>query len=67
MSNQIPVDDKAAVVSDGRRAAIIALCLMLVGVVIVTTGVWLAFGGPAGLIVLGVLLLGGGIALGLMT
>lgn len=67
MSGQVPSTDEAVTTPDSRRWAVIALCLLLVGIVTVVTGVMLAFTVPVGLIVLGALLLGAGIVLGLMT
>ena len=66
MSDQQPVDELVDDAdSDGRLASIVALCLLLIGTMIVVTGVMLMVSVPAGLIVLGTLLLGAGIALGL--
>ena len=67
MANQIPSPAEQDDLPDSRRWAVVALCLLVVGTATVVAGAALAFGIPTGLIVLGVLLLGGGIALGLMT
>lgn len=50
-----------------RRMALVAVLLMIVGATIATVGIMLAFGVPAGLVVLGALVLGGGILLGLTS
>lgn len=66
MSNQqpVPVDEP---VFDLRRIALVALVLIVVGATILTVGISLAFGVPAGLIALGTLALAGGVLLGLMS
>lgn len=64
MTDPVPSTDDAYE-SDGRLASIVALVLLLVGTAVAVTGVMLAFGVPAGLILLGALLLGAGIVLGL--
>jgi len=66
MSNQQPVDGAVDdETSEGRLAGLVALCLLVIGAIVITTGVMLTFSVPVGLIVLGVLLLGAGIMLGL--
>ena len=50
-----------------RFWSFVALALLLVGATILTVGVMLAFGVPAGLIVLGGITLGLGLLLGLVT
>lgn len=50
-----------------RRMALVALLLMLVGVTMLTVGISLAFGVPAGLMALGVVLLVGGVLLGIAS
>jgi hypothetical protein len=50
---------------DAKRMAVVALVLILGGVTILTVGITLAFGVPAGLIALGGLLIAGGVLLGL--
>ena len=62
MSDQIPA---ANTVTDAKRASVVALLLLLMGVTMLTVGVSLAFGVPAGLITLGGLLIAGGVLLGL--
>lgn len=62
MSDQIPVPESA---TDAKRASVVALLLLLMGVTMLTVGVSLAFGVPAGLITLGGLLIAGGVLLGL--
>lgn len=57
-----PVSD-----SPPRRRALVALLLMIAGATIVTVGTSLAFGVPAGLIVLGVMTITGGVLLGLAS
>lgn len=69
MSNTQPVDEP---VDDSRKIdpvtlALVALCLLAAGTILVTTAVWVIWGLPAGIGILGVLLLSGGIALGLST
>lgn len=66
MSDQNVVEP-AEDVSVLRRTALVALVLILVGVTILTVGIMLAFGVPAGLVVLGALVLGGGVLLGLTS
>lgn len=50
-----------------RRMALVALVLMFVGATMLTVGIMLAFGVPAGLVALGTLVLGGGILLGITS
>lgn len=50
-----------------RRMAFVALVLMLLGATMLTVGIMLAFGVPAGLVTLGALVLGGGVILGLTS
>lgn len=61
--DQLPVEYPSTL----RRMALVAVLLMIVGATIVTVGIMLAFGVPAGLVVLGALVLGGGILLGLTS
>jgi hypothetical protein len=63
MSDQTIIEDKINI-SVLRRMALVALVLMLIGVTMLTAGIVLAFGVPAGLISLGAVLLIGGIVLG---
>jgi hypothetical protein len=63
MSDQTIIEDKIKI-SVLRRMALVALVLMLIGVTMLTAGIVLAFGVPAGLISLGAVLLIGGIVLG---
>lgn len=53
--------------SNLRRMALLALLLMIVGATMLTVGIMLAFGVPAGLMALGAIILGGGVLLGLTT
>ena len=62
MSDQIPA---ANTVTDAKRASVVALLLLLMGVTMLTVGVSLAFGVPIALIALGALLIAGGVLLGL--
>jgi len=64
MSEITPVPE---VTSDLRRNALVALTLLVVGVTMLTLGIALAFGVPAALIVLGLVVFGGGVVLGLMS
>ena len=66
MSNQQPVPDTEPVF-DLRRIALVAVVLIVVGATILTVGISLAFGVPAGLIALGTLVVAGGVLLGLMS
>ena len=61
--DQLPVEYGSTL----RRMALVAVLLMIVGATIATVGIMLAFGVPAGLVVLGALVLGGGILLGLTS
>lgn len=53
--------------SNLRRMALLALLLMIVGATMLTVGIMLAFGVPAGLMALGAIIMGGGVLLGLTT
>lgn len=53
--------------SNLRRMALLALLLMIVGATMMTMGIVLAFGVPAGLMALGACVLGVGVLLGLTT
>lgn len=61
--DQLPVEDPSTL----RRMALVALLLMIIGATIATVGIMLVFSVPAGLIVMGTLLIGGGILLGLTS
>jgi len=65
MSNQEVVANAGG--SNLRRIALLALLLMIVGATMLTVGIMLAFGVPAGLVALGAIILGGGVLLGLTT
>lgn len=68
MSDQIDIEPfKEQPISVLRRMALVAVLLMLVGVTMLTVGMMLAFSVPAGLIVLGVALLVGGVMLGIAS
>lgn len=66
MSDQTDIEqpELPSSISVLRRMALVAVLLMLVGVTMLTVGISLAFGVPAGLIALGVVLLVGGVLLG---
>lgn len=52
---------------DLRRIALVALLLISIGATMLTVGISLAFGIPAGLIAFGALATAGGVLLGLMS
>ena len=62
MTEEAPISDSTL-----RRTALVAVVLLVVGVTILTVGMSLAFGVPAGLIALGGLLIGGGVLIGITT
>jgi len=53
--------------SDEKRAALVAVFLMLFGVTMLTVGISLTYGVPIALIVLGALVTAGGALLGLTS
>lgn len=61
------IDNQNSDISSLRRMALVALLLMVLGATILTVGIMLAFGVPAGLATLGALLLTGGVILGLTS
>lgn len=63
MSQPIPPDDP----TPRRSQAVVALVLLLLGATMVTVGVSLIVSVPAGVIVLGALLITGGLLLGLSS
>ena len=63
MSQPIPPDDH----TPRRSQAVVALVLLLLGATMVTVGVSLIVSVPAGVIVLGALLITGGLLLGLSS
>lgn len=64
MSNEEVVAPNA---SNLRRMALLALLLMIVGATMLTVGIILAFGVPAGLMALGAIILSAGVLFGLTT
>ena len=50
-----------------RRTAVVALVLILVGVTILVVGVMIAFGFAAGLMILGLLTISGGVLIGITS
>ena len=67
MSDQIPVEEPEEDVSVLRRTAVVALVLILVGVTILVVGVMIAFGFAAGLMILGLLTISGGVLIGITS
>ena len=63
MSQPVPPDET----TDRRSRAVVALVLLLMGATMVTVGVSLIVSVPAGVTVLGVLLIIGGVLLGLSS
>lgn len=61
------IDNQNSDISSLRRMALVALVLMVLGATILTVGIMLAFGVPAGLTTLGALVLIGGVILGLTS